>query len=156
MIRTFYFSIKKDTYSSTSTIEIYENAFLFRRVARHFWGHGRFLQIGANVLNSFERLNICKHYNELFFKNNYLCQIQIILVEARVHSFMIKRTLEASVFLSWKIKDVLYFCSYTIYYDFAFRKPSNSNNNKSKYILFLNALSKDQKANGTSSPSFDG
>ena len=69
-----------------------------------------------------------KHYSASF-KIRYLCLLQIILADKenpqRIQHFIQEK------------KKKLCFSSHTIYSTFTFQRPSNGNNNESKYILLL-------------------
>ena len=66
-----------------------------RRVARNFWGSGRFLQIRAQIHNSSERLNYMQTLQRPSFKNNYLFQIQIFLVDIQARSSNVNEVIRA-------------------------------------------------------------
>ena len=67
--------------------------YIIRRVARNFWGQGRFLKIRAQINDSSERLNYMQTLLCTSLKNNYLYQILINLASilTRACNFMIKR-----------------------------------------------------------------
>ena len=67
----------------------------FRRAARTFWGSGRFLQIRAQIHNSSERLNYMQTLQRPSFKNNYLFQIQIFLVDIQARSSNVNEVIRA-------------------------------------------------------------
>ena len=66
-----------------------------RRAARTFWGPGRFLQIRAQIHNSSERLNYMQTLQRPSFKNNYLFQIQIFLVDIQARSSNVNEVIRA-------------------------------------------------------------
>ena len=71
-----------------------------RRVARNFWGQGRFLIIRAQILYSSEGLKYMQTLPSACLKNNYLYQILIILadIQVRAYNFMIKRIPRGFIF----------------------------------------------------------
>ena len=71
-----------------------------RRVARNFWGQGRFLIIRTQILYSSEGLKYMQTLPSAFLKNNYLYQILIILadIQVRAYNFMIKRIPRGFIF----------------------------------------------------------
>ena len=69
-----------------------------RRVVRNFWGPGRFLQIRAQIHNSSERLNYMQTLQHPSFKNNYLFQIQIFLVDIQARSSYVNEVIRAALF----------------------------------------------------------
>ena len=125
--------------------------FKFRRVARNFWGQGRFLKIRAQIHDSSERLNYMQTLPRTSLKNNYLYQILINLASilTRVYNFMIKR-------IPWGFniftrKNARCYVSLPIPYI----GPSLSRDHQTvasefKNILFLNASAKDRDAKKTS------
>ena len=70
----------------------------FRRVARTFWGPGRFLQIREQIHNSSERLNYMQTLQRPSFKNNYLFQIQIFLVDIQARSSYVNEVIRAALY----------------------------------------------------------
>ena len=100
-----------------------------RRVAKNCLGQGRFLQIRTQIHNSSMKLNCMEAIQHSSFKNSYLCQIQIILANngnpQRIQHFYQEK------------QKKLCFSSYTISSTFTFQRPSNGNNNESRYILLL-------------------
>ena len=71
-----------------------------RRVAKSFWGQGRFLIIRAQILYSSEGLKYMQTLPSACLKNNYLYQILIILahIQVRAYNFMIKRIPRGFIF----------------------------------------------------------
>ena len=122
--------------------------FKFRRVARNFWGQGRFLKIRAQIHDSSERLNYMQTLPRTSLKNNYPYQILINLASilTGAYNFMIKRIPQASTFLLERC-----YVSLPIPYI----GPSLSRDHQTvasefKNILFLNASAKDRDARKTS------
>ena len=68
-----------------------------RRVARNFWGPGRFLQIRAQIHNSSERLHYMQTLQHPSFKNNYLFQIQIFIVDIQARSSNVNEVIRADL-----------------------------------------------------------
>ena len=124
-----------------------------RRAARSFIGQGRFWKIRVQkVINSSKRLNYMQTLQCASLQNEYFYQIKIIFTDIyKPGNTMSGKTKSAedSTFSiqKWKMS---YFFSYTVYSAFTFYRPSNSDNNESKNILFLNALTKDRDARRTS------
>ena len=50
-----------------------------RRVVKNFLGQGKFLLITRQILANSIKLSYMETIQRAFFRNNYLCQIQIIL-----------------------------------------------------------------------------
>ena len=100
-----------------------------RRVVKNFLGQGKFLLITRQILANSIKLSYMETIQRAFFRNNYLCQIQIILAN--------KENPQRLQHFYQEIQKKLCFSSYTIYSTFTFQRPKNGNNNESKHILLL-------------------
>ena len=93
----------------------------FRRAARTFWGSGRFLQIRAQIHNSSERLNYMQTLQRPSFKNNYLFQIQIFLVDIQARSSNVNEVIRAVLNSLY-----FYYCFFFLQKDFTRTKSTKS------------------------------
>ena len=82
----------------------------------------------AQILNISLRLKYMETLQRASFKNSYLYQIQITLAD--------KENPQRLQHFYQKIEEVMYLFLYNIF-GFTYQRPSNGNNNESKYILLL-------------------